>query len=284
VEANDTSGQLKNHRQKHELPWPASIHDNLDLRDAMWGRYYFLVVEQTGFLLHECDTTLLGGVVNGLVIYRSTGSSSVLDTRGGSAENVVNKGELNHRLLVMTSTIEQMTTYESVAGDNNVGQFFLPSFLLFRSELQRNLVEVDGVEIPLRAALLGDLSSDEKIDSVALVGALGSLLPLELEDPRVLSRPPVVGLVTSKTGAVNARLLTGSESDDLTVLGVTDGVGLGVLERNGSDDQVGDRLLGKLSAGGCDYAREGLLVDLGVVPFLSKGDTVDLASLTVSGL
>jgi hypothetical protein len=242
------------------------------------------VVEQAGLLLHEGDTTLLGGVVNGLVIYRSTGSSGVPDTRGSSAEYVVNEGELNRRLLAMTSTIEQMATYESVARYNNVGQFFLPGFLLFRSELRRNLVEVDGVGIPLHAALLRDLSSDKKVDRVALVGALGSLLPLELEDLGVLSRPPVVGLVASKTGAVNARLLTSSESDDLTVLGVTDGVGLGVLERNGSDDQVGDRLLGKLSTGGCDDAGEGLVVDLDVVPFLGKGDTVDLASLPVGGL
>lgn len=225
-------------------------------------------MEQTGLLLHECDTTLLGGIVNGLVVHRSTGGGSVLDTRGGSTENVVNEGELYHRLLAIISAIKQIVTYECVAGDNNVGQLLLPGLLLLRSEFRRDLVEVGGVEIPLHATLLGDLSGDKEVDSVALVGALGSLLPLELEDLRVLSRPPVVGLVTSKTGAVNTRLLAGSESDDLAILGEADRVGLGVLECDGSDDQVDDRLLGELGAGRGDDTGEGLVANLNVVASL----------------
>ena len=237
------------------------------------------MVEQTGILFDECDTTLLGSFVNGIVVHRSTRGSGVLDTGGGSAEDVVNEGELYHRPLAMIFVIEQTVAYESVAGDNNIGQLPLPCLLLFNGELRRNLVKVGGVEIPFQAALLGDLSSDKQVDSVALVGALGSLLPLELEDLGVLPRPPVVGLVTGKAGAVDTRLLAGTESDDLAVLCVADGVGLRILERDGGHDQVDDRLLGELGAGGGDDAGEGLVADLDVIASLSKGDTIYLAGL-----
>jgi hypothetical protein len=48
----------------------------------------------------------------------------------------------------------------------------------------------------------------------------------------VEAHPPVVGLVTSEAGAVNAGLLTSSKANDLTVKSVADTVRLSVLERD----------------------------------------------------
>lgn len=100
----------------------------------------------------------------------------------------------------------------------------------------------------------------------------------------MLAQPPVVTLVSSKTSAVNAGLLSGTETDDLSVLGIADGVGLGVLKGDGSDGQVNDGLLGELGVGGGDNLGEGLRVDLDVVASLRKGNTVDLAGLGGGGL
>lgn len=62
----------------------------------------------------------------------------------------------------------------------------------------------------------------------------------------MVPKPPVIGLVAGKSGAVDSGLLTGSETDDSSVEGVANRVGLGVLEGNGRDEKIEGRLRGEL--------------------------------------
>ena len=61
-----------------------------------------------------------------------------------------------------------------------------------------------------------------------------------------MTQPPQVSFRACEPGAMDARLLASTETDDGTVQSVGDTVGLGVLEREGGDDEVGDRGLRKL--------------------------------------
>lgn len=63
----------------------------------------------------------------------------------------------------------------------------------------------------------------------------------------MVTEPPVVGFGACETGAVDAGLLACAETDDGAVEGIGDGVGLGVLQGDGGDDEVGDGGVGKLA-------------------------------------
>lgn len=53
-----------------------------------------LVVEQTDTLLNEGDAQLLSSLEDGGIVLATSGGGDVLDTGAGSAEDVVNEGEL----------------------------------------------------------------------------------------------------------------------------------------------------------------------------------------------
>lgn len=139
------------------------------------------------------------------------------------------------------------------------------------------------------------LASDEQVDGVGLVGTLGTLLERQGEDTGVVTEPPVVCLVTGKPGAVDTRLLAGTEADDGSVESVADRVGLSVLEHKGGDDQVGNSLGRELETSSVEKSSainthllvlghnvgEQRLVNLGIVAALLHRDTVDLTGLDV---
>lgn len=95
-------------------------------------------------------------------------------------------------------------------------------------------------------ATLQDLAGDEEVDGVGLFRAFDSLFEGEGENAGVVPEPPVVGFGACEAGAVNAGLLACAETDDGAVEGVGDGVGLGVFEGEGGDDEVGDGGIGEL--------------------------------------
>lgn len=98
------------------------------------------------------------------------------------------------------------------------------------------------------------------------------------------AHPPVVGLVTRQTGAVDAGLLASAEPDDLAVDGVADGVALGIFKGDGGNGEVASGVLGEgASILGSDDGSEGLGRDLGVVAVLLEGDAVDGAGLDGAG-
>ena len=55
---------------------------------------------------------------------------------------------------------------------------------------------------------------------------------------------PVVGFISSQSGAVDARLLPRAASNHLTIPGVADRVGLRVLDSDGGHNQVSKGSLG----------------------------------------
>ena len=79
---------------------------------------------------------------------------------------------------------------------------------------------------------------DIHIDGVVAVGTADTLLERQGEHFGVLTQPPDVGLLTSQSGAVDAALLTGTDTDGLSVLHVAHGVALCIFQGDKSDDQV----------------------------------------------
>lgn len=100
----------------------------------------------------------------------------------------------------------------------------------------------------------------------------------------MLPEPPVIGLVTGEAGTVDAGLLACTETDDLSVLGVTDGVGLGVFEGDGCNGEVGDGGIREDAVWGADDVGEGLGSDFDVIAVLRERDSINLAGLGARGL
>lgn len=170
-------------------------------------------------------------------------------------------------------------TYESITGNADILELLHPSLTLLSSEGSGDLLE-DSLESLTLGAVLRELAANEQVDGVTLVGSLGSLLPLDSKNTLVEAHPPVVGLVTGKSGAVDSRLLSSTETNNLSVVGVAYRVALSVLESDGSDSKIASSALGERSSvlGGDDGA-EVLGSDLNIVAVLLEVDTVDGASL-----
>lgn len=64
------------------------------LSSALDTPHMDLMMEEADILLNKCDAQLLRRLEYGRVILAATGSGNVLDTRTGSAEHVIDEGEL----------------------------------------------------------------------------------------------------------------------------------------------------------------------------------------------
>ena len=99
-----------------------------------------------------------------------------------------------------------------------------------------------------------------------------------------MAQLPVVGLLTSQTGAVDAALLTGTHTDGLPIVGVAHAVGLGVLQGDKSNDEVALLPLGHTLILGDPVVQHGVGVNDQLVAALLEGDAVHLLMLDGSGL
>jgi hypothetical protein len=184
-----------------------------------------------------------------------------------------------------------------VTGARHPIQLRRPLRLLLHAErLHRALEQA----LPLRLlAALEHLPAHEQVDRVRLLRALDALLERQREDARVVPQPPDVGLAPGEARAVDARLLARAEADERAVLCVRDAVGLGVLERERREDEVRQRVRGKLGevkSEGDEHSNEGRTylralgndvveeggVDLCVVPALLEMHTVHLLGLDLA--
>lgn len=171
------------------------------------------------------------------------------------------------------------TTYEGVAGNADILKLLHPSLTFLRGEGSWDLLEDTLKGFALRA-VLGELATDEQVDGVALVRSLGTLLPLDAENTLMESHPPVVGLVTGESSAMNSGLLASTEANNLAIICVAHGVALSVLKSNGGNGQIASRALWERSSvfRGYDCA-EVLGGDLDIVAVLLEVNAVDGAGL-----
>ena len=89
------------------------------------------------------------------------------------------------------------------------------------------------------------LGTDVDINSIVAVGTTDTGNEGKVHHLGVLTKPPDVGLVASQTGAMDTALLTGTNTDGLTILNIAYAIALGVLQRNEGDNQVTSGLLGE---------------------------------------
>ena len=76
------------------------------------------------------------------------------------------------------------------------------------------------------------------VNGIVTVGTTNSLHKRQGHHLRMLTEPPDVGLLTGKTGAVNAALLSGTNADGLAVLDIAYRVRLCILQGNQRNHQV----------------------------------------------
>ena len=144
-----------------------------------------------------------------VVADRTAGLGNVVDAAAMSSFDVVAKGE------------------ESVAAEGYAVELSNPGFLFFprkglrffRKEILPDTVSQDVFVI------VGDVD----VDGIVPVRTADVVAEGQVQDFRVLTEPPDIGLITGQTGAVDAGLLTGADTDGHAVFYVADGVGLGVF-------------------------------------------------------
>ena len=120
---------------------------------------------------------------------------------------------------------------------------------------------------------------DIYVDGVVTVGTTDVIHERQVHHLRMLAQPPDVGLVTCQTGAVDTALLTGTDTDGLSVLHVADRVRLGIFQGDKGDDQVAFGLWGKGLVLGGHILEEGIVVEFDLVTALLKGDAEHLLAL-----
>ena len=208
------------------------------------------------------DAVLVGGVDDVVVADGAARLGDVLHAGLAGAFHVVAEGE------------------EGVAAAGHAALRGDPGFLfLSRQHLGANLEDL----LPLAVAqdivvLVGGVN----VNGVVAVGAADAVDKLQAQYLRVLAQVPVVGLLSGKTGAVDAALLSGADADGLPVLDVADGVGLGILEGNEGDDHVDLRLLRQIFVLGHEVFKQAL-VYAEVVMSLLEGDAEDILALLSGG-
>lgn len=212
----------------------------------------------------EHQVTLIRSFNTLLVHNTSTGGREVGSTTPLRSVNIVGEGE------------------EGVGSTSDTSQLLHVLFPFFFGQRLGHGLEQALPLSTLTTLGLKRLTGDEQVNGIGLVGSLSTFLEGQREDTRVVSKPPVVSLVTSETSAVDTRLLAGTKTDDGAVESITDRVGLGVLESEGSDDEVSDSRLGEILVGGDNVLKEGL-VNLAVVSLLLEGNAVDLSGLDLGG-
>ena len=103
------------------------------------------------------------------------------------------------------------------------------------------------ISFPLREVhFFANCSIDINVNQVGHFGSLDSLFECEGQNFWVMPEPPVINLLSSQSGTMDSRLLTGPDSDNLTILRIAYRIGLGVFKSNGREDQVSNSLCWQL--------------------------------------
>ena len=95
----------------------------------------------------------------------------------------------------------------------------------------------------------------------------------------MLAQPPDIGFVTSQTGAVDTALLTGTDTDSLSVLHIAYRVRLSVLQGDEGDNQVALGLCCKSLVLGGNVLKQCRVVEFNLIASLFESDTKHLFAL-----
>ena len=153
-----------------------------------------------------------------LVADRAAGLGDIVDAAAMSPFDVVAKGE------------EGVAAKGYAVKLSNPGLLFFPrkGLRFFRKEI---LPDAVGQYVFI---IIGNVD----VDGVVPVRTTDVVAEGQAQDFRVLTEPPYIGLIASQARAVDAGLLTGTDTDGHAVFYVADGIGLGVFQGDEGDDQV----------------------------------------------
>ena len=116
------------------------------------------------------------------------------------------------------------------------------------------------------------------IDGIVTDGTADVINKLQTHDLRMLSEPPDISLVSCKSCAVDPGLLSGADTNALTVLYVADGVALSVLESDEGDEKIFLLVIRNILVD-CYNVLEKSLVDIKLVSSLLECYAEDLLAL-----
>ena len=123
------------------------------------------------------------------------------------------------------------------------------------------------------------LIRDVNIDGIVAVGTTDLLLERQVHHLRTLAQPPLISLRTSQTGTVDTALLTGTDTDSLTILYVAYRVTLSILQGDERDNQIALSLRSESLVLGRNILEESRIIKLHLVASLFEGNTEHLLAL-----
>ncbi len=158
---------------------------------------------------------------------------------------------------------------ESVRPESHFGVLCDPRFLLLTGE-RLGLTGKELLPCSIAQHIVG-LFGEIHIDGIVAVGASDILLERQLEHFGALSHPPFIGLASCQSGAVDAALLTRSDTDSLPVFHIAHTVALCVFQCDERDFQVAQCLGSERFVLCGDIFEECGVVEIHLVATLFKG-------------
>ena len=139
-------------------------------------------------------------------------------------------------------TLYIVTEWEESIGAESYAGNGLEVFLLFLAGKRLRLLSEDTLPVICLQKVL-PLLRNVNINGVVAVRAAYIILEWQSQHFRMLAQMPYISLVASQTGAVHTGLLTGTDADGLSVLGVAYGVGLSVFQGDEGNKEISLRCL-----------------------------------------
>ena len=120
---------------------------------------------------------------------------------------------------------------------------------------------------------------DVDINGVVAISTANAFHERQRHHFRMLAKPPDISLLSGKTCAMDAALLTGTDADGLSVLHIAHGVRLRVLQRNQANHQVAACIVGECLVLSGDVLEQGRVVEANLVASLLERDAEHLLAL-----
>mmetsp|Transcript_9298 Transcript_9298/g.19331 ORF Transcript_9298/g.19331 Transcript_9298/m.19331 type:complete len:275 (-) Transcript_9298:838-1662(-) len=217
-----------------------------------------LMVKESDSRMAHGDSVVVTGFRNGSILDRPTGLGNVRDTQLGGVIDGIPEWE------------------KGIAGNGNSGRSLEEFLLFFLRKWLGNRVKAG---VPSDLFLVGKVALDVTNAGIDSVLSLGSLLEGQGQDLGVLSQIPGLNLAACQLDAIDAGLLSGTDTHHHSVLGESHRVGLGVLDADGGYNHVANRVF--VDGGTLGTIRDNVshvfAREHRVVALLGKGHSVHLS-------